>query len=444
MYQTKEIVQEIKRVVKRRRKLLLFTPIFFGLLSYGALHLIEPKYESSTSILVQKEETLNPLMLYEMAVNVASEDRLQSFNEIIYSRSTIEKLIDSLGMDQDIKSELEKQALVDQVRKNITTSLRASDSFKITYFDTDPVRARDGVALLANHFIQTRLRLENRRNNESVEFFEAKINELEGIVDAQRDRLVNTTTERLKELPVDQTALQTRLQNIDMQLDQLEWKIILEESKLDNLEDFLRQDPQDFSVQTLYKVPLEEIPFGDKMADLLGEYDQLRQRYTDNYPEVRSLRIQILEVAKRIPPAIESRLSNLKRQQRDLSSQRASVINDMEKIFVAVQRNNSQQSNYTIYQELYNDMKVKLEQARMTRDIGDEASEQFVVLDSPYVPKEPTSPNNRLVIAMGLFLGIVLGGMFMGIAEVLDTTIRTDEDLEFEKPIIAYLTDGRA
>jgi hypothetical protein len=88
--------------------LLVVTPLFFLGLSIASLQVIEPKYTSSTSILVQKEETLNPLVLYEMAVTIASEDRLKSFNEIIYSRSTMEMLIDSLELDEEIETELSR------------------------------------------------------------------------------------------------------------------------------------------------------------------------------------------------------------------------------------------------------------------------------------------------------------------------------------------------
>ncbi len=174
----------------------------------------------------------------------------------------------------------------------------------------------------------------------------------------------------------------------------------------------------------------------------MEEYDRLRERFTDSYPELRSLRTQILETSKRIPPAINSKLSNLRMQQQDLNDERASVINDMEKNFVASQRSNSQQSNFTIYQDLYSDMKVKLEQARMAREVGDNATEQFVVLDHPYISEEPSSPNNPLVVAIGFILGLIFAGIFIGIAEVLDTTIRSESDLEYQKPIIAYLADG--
>jgi len=379
-----------------------------------------------------------------MAVNIASEDRLKSFNEIVYSRSTMEKLIDSLALDSDIVSKFEKQAVLDRLRRNISTSSRASDSFEITFYDTDPVRARDGVALLANHFISTRLRLENRRNNETVDFFQAKLNELETVVDEQRNLIVSATAENMKQQPIDQTALQSRLQTIDTQIDELDWQILQEEDKLKILNDFLSQKAPNIVVDPLYKLPVQNIPLGQDLSILLGEYDQMRQQFTDSYPQLRALRTQITEVAKRIPPAIESNLSNLKRLRGDQGTERKKIINNMEKAFIAAQLNNSKQSNFSIYQQLHNEMKIKLEQARMARDIGDKASEQFIVLDPPYVAERPSSPNRRLIVGVGLLIGVVLGGLLAGVAEVLDTTIRRDEDLEFDKPIIAYLADGRA
>lgn len=442
MYPTKEIVQDVKKVVKRRKRLLLFTPILFALLSYGALRLIQPKYESSISILVQKEDTLDPITLYQMGGKVASEDRLKSFNEIIYSRSTMEILIDSLHLDKNIESEVQKQELVDDLRKNIQTDSRASDSFKITFFDTDPVRARDGVALLANHFIQTRMKLENKRNNETVEFFQSKLDELEDVVDKQHKKIVNTATDQMKKIPVDQTALQSRLQSIDKQLDDLDWRIAQEENKLKIIRNFLSQEGTEISIQPLYKLSLKEIPLGDNLGSLLSDFDMLRQKYTDSYPDVRSLRLRILELAKRIPPALESNLSTLRMQRRGLNSQRGKVIDDMEQAYVAAQRSHSQKSNYNVYQQLYNDMKVKLEQARMTRDIGNKASEQFMVLDPPVIAKEPSSPDRQVIIGAGLFIGLIVGWLLAGLAEALDTTIRSENDLQIEKPIIAYLTDG--
>lgn len=442
MYSTKEVVQEIRQAVKRRKKLLIITPGFFLLLSIGALMLIEPKFMSSTSILVQKEETLNPLVLYQMAVNLASEDRLQSFNEIVYSRSTMMMLIDSLRLDEEVKTESQKQMLVSRIRQNVGTNSRSSNSFEISYRDTDPIRARDAVELLANHFIKTRLTIENRRNNETVDFFSEKLDELESIVDQQRDQIESTTTNLMRELPLNSDALQSRLQELEKEFESLEWVIYQEEHKLEIVKEYQNKANEEGRVQVLYKLPLNETPYGEELASLLKEHDELRQQFTASYPRMKAITVQISDVVNRIPSSIESKLQNMNVQKEELIRQREQLMNDMERSFIVNQRNSNHQSDFSIYQQLYNEMKVKLEQARMTRDIGDKANEQFIVLDAPYIPEKPSSPNKKLILSVGLLLGIVIGVILSAVAEAMDTTIRTEIDLEYDKPIIAYLTDG--
>ncbi len=95
---------------------MLFIPIIAitALCGLGSF-LLPSKYESSTTILVQHDESINPLISYEEAMSMASEDRLRTINEIIYSRSTIQKLIDSLGIGSTAKTESQRQLLVERI-----------------------------------------------------------------------------------------------------------------------------------------------------------------------------------------------------------------------------------------------------------------------------------------------------------------------------------------
>lgn len=43
---------------------------------------------------------------------------------------------------------------------------------------------------------------------------------------------------------------------------------------------------------------------------------------------------------------------------------------------------------------------------------------------------------------IGLLFGIVMGIIASAVAEVMDTTIRDEDDMPFDKPIIAYITSG--
>ena len=442
MYEIKDVAQDLKAAVKRRRLLLILTPILFVIAAMVAVYFIEPKYESTTSILVQKDETLNPLVLYEIAVHIASEDRIQSLNEIIYSRSTIEILIDSLNLDSDVKSEADRQELIANTQDNISTRLRSTDAFEISYTDTDPVRAQNGAELLANHFINTKLRMESRRHEETVSFFSDKLSEIEAIVENQRDQSITITSDRMRDLPSDSDALQDRLQNIEGQLDAIEWRLLQEEEKLEALRSFQNETNIAQGINYLYKLPLSDMQFGEELNLLLNEYDNLRQQFTESYPRLRSLAEQIKQIADRMPPTLTTNIQRLNSQKQDLNAQKQRVVGDMQQFFVATQRASSQQSDFSIYEGLQAEMRVKLEQARMTRDIGMRAADQFIVLDPAIIPEKPASPNKTLILGIGLLLGVVLAIVASAVAEVMDTTVRGEADIPINKPIIAYITSG--
>ena len=442
MYEIKDVAQDLKAAAKRRRLLLILTPILFVIAALVAIYFIEPKYQSTTTILVQKDETLNPLVLYEIAVHIANEDRIQSLNEIIYSRSTMEILIDSLKLDSGIKSEAEKQLLITNTQRNIDTRLRASDAFEISYFDTDPVRAQNGAELLANHFITSKLRMESRRHEETVKFFSNKLAELEEIVESQRDQSVFATSNRMRDMPNNSEALQDRLQRINAQMDVLDWQLLKEEEKLAIITSFQEETNVNDGINHLYKLELTDMQFGNELLTLLNEYDNIRQQFTESYPRLKTLAVQIKQVADRMPPTLTTNIQRLNSQVRDLDLQKQRVVGDMQQFYVATQRASSQQSDFSIYEGLQAEMRVKVEQAKMTRDIGMQAADQFLVLDAAIVPEKPVSPNKLLILGIGLVIGIIMGIVASAMAEVMDTTIRDETDMPFDKPIIAYITSG--
>lgn len=89
-------------------------------------------------------------------------------------------------------------------------------------------------------------------------------------------------------------------------------------------------------------------------------------------------------------------------------------------------------------------MKVKLEQAEVTYQLGKQAKQQFIVLDPPIIPTKPAKPKRKYIVVGGAFVGILLGIIAASIAEMLDTTIRDPKMLEaFDKPIFAFIPEGK-
>ncbi|HET6527554.1 MAG TPA: Wzz/FepE/Etk N-terminal domain-containing protein [Balneolaceae bacterium] len=447
MFTIQEVIQKIKAVVKRRKTLLIIIPIFFLGLSIAALYVIEPTYESSTTILVEQDEQplLDVYNLYSMRASYFSRpNALESFNQIIYSRSAMEMLIDSLHLGDSIKTIAQKQSLIGALKNSITTSAaEEANSFEIAFSSSDPVQARDAVALLSQFYIDMRTKVESKQSSETVEFLKTKLAEIEQMVDRQRQEVVNSTTQQIQEVAVNTEVMQNRLENISTRIQDADLAIYQTQARVDILERFLNQPEGSFSMQPLYRLSLSEIPNGEPLTALLSTYDRLSQQYTENYPGLQSTREQIVEVAARIKPAVEANLASLKSQRQDLESERQRIIQKLERSYVATQRSSGDKSNFNIYQELYAAIKKKLEQARINREMGSKTSDQFIVLDPPVISETPASPNKRLVLGAGLGLGLIISCLMVGFAEVMDTTIRSEEDLKLNKPVIAYLKDGR-
>jgi uncharacterized protein involved in exopolysaccharide biosynthesis len=105
--------------------------------------------------------------------------------------------------------------------------------------------------------------------------------------------------------------------------------------------------------------------------------------------------------------------------------------------------NDEKEADYSLYRKLYDEIKVKLEQARTTRELGNKSANQFVIIDPPIVPNQPTKPNRPQLILGGFGLSLFVGFLAVVLRELFDTTIRSPKDIEiYQKPIVAYIFDG--
>ncbi len=436
-------LREIIAVSRRRKTFFIIPTILVTCLCVVGAFVLPNRYESSTAILVQKDEILNPLVSYEMAVAIANEDRLRTFNEIIYSRPIIQRVIDSLQLGRNVKTEEDAQTLIGMVKRDITIERRGSDSFRITYIDTDPVRAKMAVELLASLFMETVLKVEGQRNEHTVRFYEEKFGEIRQKFEASQNQLVSQLKERGDKLNPESRTLYTQIDNVEKQIGDLDALMSTYKQALVTLKAFPDSLHTEAGKQALFDLPRADLPFAADLRALLMKYDEYLRHYTARYPEVQKLEAQILDLLDRMRGAGESELAKWRTQRSDLDKRKTQLIDDITQSSIAQKMDEEKESNYSIYRRLYNDMKVKLEQAQTSRDLGSNAVHEFIIIDPPIVSSKPTKPNRAQIILGGFGLGLFLGILSMILKEVLDTTIRVPHDIViYQKPVIAFITDG--
>ncbi len=426
----------------RRRRLAFIIPaaLIIAICATGAF-LLPREYESSTTILVQENQTLNPLLNYRLAMELQPDDRLGDFDEIVYSRPTIEGLMDSLGLGKYETNLPLRDKIITAISKNIKTSRQGTSSFTISYYDTIPSRAQQAVRVLSELFIQTKLNVQNRKNEFTVNFFKRKVGELRSTFQNSQRAMVDALQRHIDSLPEDDRTLYANINKYGENLHALEQTMKNYNDALSILEAAANtQRTEHIDLTKLYLIPLLDVPYSKDLQNAVTSYDQLSQEYTEQYPDVQTARAKVIQLVGLVANAIRAEEVRKQDQIMSLDRMRHDAIVAVQQAAAANSQDQDLQANFDIYQKLYGEMEVKLEQAQTTRDLDQNSAQNYIVIDPPQLPVKPAKPNKALIIGGGFGLALFMGLLSAGLTELFDTRIRVPQDVEiFEKPIIAYL-----
>jgi uncharacterized protein involved in exopolysaccharide biosynthesis len=434
---------ELLSVLRRRRKMFIIPPIIVTVICVVGAFLLPKEYESSTTILIQRNEVLNQLMS-SMGEGVSSDDRLgitiADINQIVYSQPVIEQLIDSLGMRNMALSKDADDKLVKNLIMSIKTETPGFNLFAITYHDTNPIRTQRALAILKDLITKKLLEMENQKNEFAVQFFEEKVNEVQQKFLESQDNLVSLLKQRVSQLPAGDRGLYDQLSHNDARIDETQDLLNDYRSSLRVVTKTLDSGVNPNDLHELNQLQLANIPFASELRASMDNYDQLSQIYTPEYPGVNKAKKDVEDKLAKVRDGLESAISENGSQLFDLEKEKVGTVSSIEQVTIAKTEDQATEATYDTYTKLFEDMKMKLEQAKTTRDLGQKSSEQIVVINPPILPTTPSKPNRELIIGMGICVGLFVGLLAVGMAEIIDTRVRTPKDLEvFGRPIIAYL-----
>ena len=190
-----------------------------------------------------------------------------------------------------------------------------------------------------------------------------------------------------------------------------------------------------------------------KLTQLRAELAQKQGRYSDQHPEVIKLKKEIAELEK-VPestsasgpvsqpdnPAYVNLLTNiqaaandiaaLKRQRAELEAklktyrQRLELAPQVEQEYLALTRD--YQNAHTKHQEIMN----KILEARIAEGMEEsQKAEKFTLIDPASYPEKPVSPKRGLIFLAGLILSLGGGLGMVALAENLDHSIKSADEL---------------
>lgn len=362
-----------------RRKHLFLYPFLLTVMVVVIASFVMPKtYISSSVILIEEEDVINPL-ISGLAVSTTVSDRLRILREQILSWKSLTELTKRLKLDSNVKSQYSYEELIKGLRKDISVESRGDQLVMISYNGDNPETVQQVAKALTDIFIQQNVDAKTRETDVAVSFLEDQLKLYRFKI---KSDAIKNLQDQLDQLLVDATPKHPMVKNLYSRLEKL--KIELDKDDIDVR--LQSQKPMADTDMLSYMI-LKELKKED------GSYDSVKD-IADN---------------------LSMNLSNKTGLALD-----ASV-------------------NEDVYGMLLK--RLETARITQKLDTFKEGT-RFTVIDPPRLPLRPSKPDPVQFLIIGIFLGAGIGYGCIFLAEMVDRSFKNiyDAKADLAYPILGVIS----
>ncbi|MEX0900029.1 MAG: GNVR domain-containing protein [Gammaproteobacteria bacterium] len=425
--------------LKRRRWLatLLFACAFAVIASIA--YSLPDYYRGSASILINQIE--GPASI-RSSVSTDLEPRLYTVTQRVTSRDNLMRLIDEEELYPDAREKSTEHALVERMRRDISIERERVDvpwgrdstiAFTLTYRGFD----RDSVAHVTNRiaelYVGENSSIRNRQVSDAASFLKAQLDNAKTKLD-ERERAINAYREsRLGELPEQQSANLATLERLNAQL------------RMNN-ENQLRTMERRRELAARLDAEGYSTPDGSstRVSRLRQELADLRTRYSEHHPDVIRVQAEIDGISSgsgrtstALPSALGSQITRLDEELEALRREESRLKNSTtvyEQRIANTPRREQELSaltrDYNAIREQYTELLASYEDALLAESLEQGNPQEFQIMDYAVAPDEPAGPPRTRLLLMGFVVSLMLAGAGVVIAEQLDSSFHSIDELK--------------
>ena len=460
--------EEIVAMLKRRKWLMLL-PFSVGLAAAPFISERIPElYRSETLIMVIPQQIPNSYVTPTVTGSI--QDRLTSINDVILSRSRLERTITELDLYKEQRAVGIMEDIVTRMREDISVTFdpRQRQSFRVSYVSNDAALAQKVTARLASLYIDENMRdRENLAEGTSL-FLESQLAEAKQQLIEHEEKLEEYRKRFSGELPSQLNSnfqsiqsAQIRLQSNAEAMNRLRERRLTLERQMGDLQ---------LAAQGKASTP----PTAAQLATAEGQLEGLRLRYTADHPNVRAAERVVRELQERVdeerrnppPPPAEPSPEELARQKRldEIKEDIAFIDTQLEsrereeaRINATIQ---TYQANiagaptreselveltrdYGTLQATYSGLLAKRQASELAANLERrQIGEQFRVLDPASLPQRPFNLRERIVwMSSAAIAGLMLGLLLSAFLELRDSSFKNEDDVAraLSLPVLALV-----
>lgn len=442
-HHTPSIRYLVELLFKRKQAFLVVFSLI--VLASSSVFLLPPKYEADAKILVEKELVTEKELLFRTSLSgqTSEETWINAEIEIIKSKPVAERALLSCGLldSNAVRSgSIEVARRIEKFLKTVDVAKsRNSNVLEISYEAEVPETAYQAVSALLQAYIAYRAEIHD--DSESYHFFSDQVRIADTNLREMENRLaVFKQTQGIISPDAQRQILIARLADFGKTLTDLRTQRFTREMRLA----VLKQQAESGSDDLIPSVQSSDITGRDKYisklkSDLLDmnlNKDRLLQQYKPDYEEVVNLEGQITAtkqmIAREIGQVIDSEqlmiqslLSEEKMVQDAIQKTNEEIKDFARKEYQFSQYSRGIDDNRDVYSMLLKQMEeARISLAKIKKGIN------IKVINPAELKPEAVKPKRKLILLIGLFLGLIAAVTTAVALEYYSPTIGSAQDLE--------------
>ena len=454
-------LQDYTVILNRRWWIIAIPAIIFPIVGYGITFLVQPQYVSQTLVLVEQQKV--PDSYVKPVITEDLSGRLATMREQILSRSRLQPIIERFNLFANSKMSMDDR--IDQTRKNIDIKPIQSElartgglpGFFISFKAGDARTAQLVCGEIQSLFVSENLSDRQASAAGTTDFLKGQLADAKAKLDEEDAKLAKFQQTYVGKLPGAEASNTSMLTTLNTQLDAATQALARMEQDKSYAESMLALQQSQSTQTPEHGMSLQANQL--ELQQLLAQEADLTSRYTDDYPDVVTVRRKITELrqqmAKAPAPSVSPAPSSPKPSDSLSVLQLRAQLRAMEQGIVQKKRDQAEvQGQLRMYQErvasspaveeeyksitrdnqtaqaFYDDLLNKMNQSKMATDLERrQQGEQFRVMDEPNLPEAPDFPKRPIFVGGGLTAGLALGLLVVALLEYLDTALRSERDV---------------
>lgn len=445
-------------IVRRRWRSFLLTfavvMIFGGTLAF----FLPPKYRSTATILVEEADAPS-----SVAGNASSyaEHRIHQLTQRIMTFPRLMEVIDRHGLYSDLRSDRTAEDLVERMRKDTELKLVSAENydprfgrtttgtiaFTLSYHGPERETVMKVTHHLAALYLEENRKIRTQRAEETTDFLEAETSRLKQELAGIEAKISAFKKMHLASLPeFMQLNLQT-LAGIERNIEQVSEQLRIQREREGSLQ-------VQISGVKPYAEREEDLLRKRRLEDLQVQLVALRQRFSEDHPDVKKARAEITELERRastlssdktrgepdnpVYVALSAQLAGVRVEIQGLQRQLEKLKGEAAEYKRRISATPKVEEEYNALlairdstQAKVNEMMRKLMDAQVSRGLEKEQrGERFALIEPPRLPEKPFKPNRILIMILAFLCGLGIGGGVVALREVTDDTVHSADQLE--------------